>query len=285
MTTTADGENQALELLAPAKINADLYITGRRSDGYHLLDSLFVPIDLYDKLTVRLASDISVVDQGLDIATVDSLHYRAIEALLPFRKHTQGVSVHLEKHIPTMAGLGGGSSDAAAMLLALNKLWQLELPKQKLAEIGLSLGADVPFFLAGSPARVTGVGENLTPIDFPECFLLLLTPQPGTSTKQIFGLYRTEHPVISTPQSIERPSTGGRNDLAPITLEHAPQVALAWNWLSRHAQPRLSGSGSTIFAMFRNQDTAQTLLKAAPEIFNPRLCRTLATSPLSHLAD
>ena len=200
--------------------------------------------------------------------------------MLPYRKHDLGIAVHLDKNIPVQAGLGGGSSNAAATLLAVNRLWKLGLSQHKLCDIALKIGADVPFFIHGAPAIVQGIGEKITPVAFPQRHILLLTPLPGVATSEAFAVYRAANEKIAGCSNVSRRATGGSNSLVPTVLEMSPTVAQAWQWLSRHAAPRLSGTGSSIFALFKSQKTAQMLAKTAPPQYHAQVCRTLEVSPL-----
>jgi 4-diphosphocytidyl-2-C-methyl-D-erythritol kinase len=282
---------QALyDLSAPAKLNLFLHITGRRADGYHVLQSAFVLIDWADTLHLELRRDgiISREDTatGQDLPQ-DDLCVRAARALQAATGCPLGVHIRLEKRIPTQAGLGGGSSDAATCLLGLNRLWQLHKQLPTLEHIGLQLGADVPFFLRGRNAWVEGVGERITPIDLPNiahtCFAVL-KPALGLSTPAIFA-----HPALKRDSQsaiisgfAASPYDFGHNDLQPVAELLNPQVSQALDVLrSQGLTPRMTGSGSAVFAKTSGDD----ILQAAPTGWQQKLCSGLSEHPLVGWAD
>lgn len=283
------------DIPAPAKINLFLHITGRRADGYHLMQSVFVLLDLCDTLHIETRADgrISRADigsstQGSDPLPDNDLCVRAARLLQATTGCTQGAHIQLEKRIPTQAGLGGGSSDAASTLLALNKLWRTRLSRQELTAIGLQLGADVPFFLLGDNAWVEGIGEQLTAIDYPPTPFMLLKPPVGLSTIQIFkdpNLKRDTKPAtIAGFAEIENEHKHlfGRNDLQPVAETHCPDIRHCVDLLKAY-QPsaRMTGSGSTVFApWFLNHD-----LQAIPSNWYHLRCMSLKNHPLKHWAD
>ena len=270
---------------APAKLNLFLHITGRRPDGYHLLQSVFMLIDWCDTLHFerRPGGGISREDLGAPLPDVD-LTLRAARALQQATGCSQGAHIGVLKSIPAQAGMGGGSSDAATTLLALNRLWRLCLPRPALEEIGLTLGADVPFFLRGHNAWVQGIGETITPLEkehqVPQACFAVVKPASGLETKTIF----------SSP-SLKRDSDSatilgfaaahfdfGRNDLQPVAQALCPQVTEAIEWLGeRGLQGRMTGSGSAVFAqMSRDID-----LSGAPEGWQVKACENLMVHPLA----
>ncbi len=271
---------------APAKLNLFLHVTGRRADGYHLIESLFALVDLAD--TVTLASDssgrisrtrlIPGVDESADLAV------RAARALQASTGCRQGVAIGVEKRIPQGGGLGGGSSDAATVLLGLNRLWSLALPREELASIGLALGADVPFFVHGENAFVSGVGERIAPVSLPVQWLALAMPGVGVSTAEVFAA-----PALtrSTPSAkINVFSEGyGRNDLAAVVQAKVPDVARAMTAL-RRASPhaRMTGSGSCVIAPFGDERSALAAVAALPDGIAGTVVRTLARHPLKAFA-
>lgn len=281
---------QALyDLSAPAKLNLFLHITGRRADGYHLLQSAFVLIDWADTLHLELRpnSAISREDASTEVLPADDLCVRAARALQAATSCPLGVHIGLEKRIPTQAGLGGGSSDAATCLLGLNRLWNLRLPLAALEQLGLQLGADVPFFLRGRNAWVEGVGEQITPLELPELAharFAVLKPTQGLSTPAIFGhqaLKRDSHSAIISGFAAH-PYDFGRNDLQPVAELLNPQVTQALDMLrSQGLTPRMTGSGSAVFAKMSGDET----LQAAPAGWQQKLCSGLSEHPLIGWAD
>ncbi|MGL4767395.1 MAG: 4-(cytidine 5'-diphospho)-2-C-methyl-D-erythritol kinase [Formosimonas sp.] len=245
--------------LSPAKINWFVHITGRRADGYHTLESIFQRIDWCDELRIEPRDDGQIVLSGdLSGTTMsDNLAYRAARALQAFSP--LGANIHLTKHIPTGAGLGGGSSNAATVLLALNELWGLNLNRDALQSIGLGLGADVPFFVSGhAAAQVTGIGEILQPIELPARDLLLVKPHAHVATAAVFT-----HPDLPRQHPPLREWLAeGDNDLEAVTFALAPEVRAVFDALRRAAPDayvRMSGSGATVFAAPRNEAQREQL--------------------------
>lgn len=258
---------------APAKLNLFLHVVGRRADGYHLLQSVFTFIDLYDYLDFELRSDgqIERVGESLQgLAPEDDLIIRAARLLQIHSKTHLGVSIRCEKNIPSGAGLGGGSSDAATTLLALNKLWQTQLSRQQLMDLGLQLGADVPVFIFGQSAFAQGIGERLQAIDLPNLSYLLLKPAASVPTPLIFadkGLTRNQKPIIITdftgyqlcPDAEFNNSVllFGINNLEPVACKFQPEINSLFHLLQDlklHA--RMTGSGSCFFVPFLDKETA-----------------------------
>jgi len=283
---------------APAKLNLFLHITGRRPDGYHLLQSVFMLIDWCDTLHFELRTDgrISREDleadgQAAEALPADDLAVRAARALQAACGTSLGVHIGLQKRIPSQAGMGGGSSDAASCLLALQRLWGVRLPPQELQALALSLGADVPFFLSGGHAWVEGIGEKITPLTLPPAHFLVLKPAAGLPTQGIFsapGLKRdTETATIqgfaanAEGQSKSFDFGFGRNDLQPVAQEMCPQIGQSLDWLkSRHLQGRMTGSGSAVFAQLpHGADLPDT--SGLPEGWKVRKCGNLETHPLA----
>ncbi|MFS2032493.1 4-(cytidine 5'-diphospho)-2-C-methyl-D-erythritol kinase [Polaromonas sp. CT11-55] len=283
---------------APAKLNLFLHITGRRPDGYHLLQSVFMLIDWCDTLHFELRSDgrISREDletdgQAAEALPADDLAVRAARALQAACGTSLGVHIGLQKRIPSQAGMGGGSSDAASCLLALQRLWGVRLPPQELQALALSLGADVPFFLSGGHAWVEGIGEKITPLALPPAHFLVLKPAAGLPTQGIFsapGLKRdTETATIqgfaanAEGQSKSFDFGFGRNDLQPVAQEMCPQIGQSLDWLkSRHLQGRMTGSGSAVFAQLpHGTDLPDT--SGLPEGWKVRKCGNLEAHPLA----
>jgi 4-diphosphocytidyl-2-C-methyl-D-erythritol kinase len=268
------------DVAAPAKLNLFLHITGRRDDGYHLLQSVFMLIDWCDTLNFELRHDGLITREDLGASLpADDLIVRAARALQAATGSRAGAHIGVHKRIPAQAGMGGGSSDAASTLLALNRLWQLNLTLPALCRIGLALGADVPFFLGGHNAWVEGIGERIQPIQLPSGRFLVVKPQAGLETRAIFSdpdLKRdTETAIIS---GFAANAFGfGRNDLQPVAQKLCPGVTQALEWLqSLGLNGRMTGSGSAVFAPVL-QDFK---LGPVPHGFQVRLCNSLAAHPL-----
>ncbi|MBA4262041.1 MAG: 4-(cytidine 5'-diphospho)-2-C-methyl-D-erythritol kinase [Comamonadaceae bacterium] len=278
---------------APAKLNLFLHITGRRADGYHLLQSVFMLIDWCDTLHFDLRPDgaIQRVDlQPGQLPEVD-LTVRAARALQQATGCTLGAQITLDKSIPAEAGMGGGSSDAATCLLALNRLWGLGLSRSELAAIGLRLGADVPFFIGGRNAWVEGVGERITPIGLPAARFVVVKPPGGASTQRIFGspdLKRDTKTATIQGFAANDASDGGcfnlqklleagHNDLQPVAQALCPDVGHCIQWLqSQGLQGRMTGSGTAVFAHMQHSK----VLSGAPGNWNVRECSNMEAHPL-----
>jgi 4-diphosphocytidyl-2-C-methyl-D-erythritol kinase len=268
------------DISAPAKLNLFLHITGRRSDGYHLLQSVFMLIDWCDTLHFDLRADGQISRE--DLATplpVDDLIIRAARALQAASSSSFGVHIGIEKRIPAQAGMGGGSSDAASTLLALNRLWKLDYSLEKLTQIGLQLGADVPFFLGGHNAWVEGIGEKITPVTLSQSRFLVVKPADGLETKLIFSdraLKRDTETAIISGFAADA-FDFGRNDLQGVAQRLCPGVTQALEWLASHGlKGRMTGSGSAVFAQVLHQID----LQGAPSAFQVRLCNNLDVHPL-----
>ena len=305
---TSPALRRLLDVPAPAKLNLFLHITGRRDDGYHLLQSVFMLIDWCDRLDFEWRGDglVSREDLGGPPLPADDLCTRAARALQAATGCTQGVHITLRKHLPAEAGLGGGSSDAASTLLALNRLWGLGLKRSQLAAIGLKLGADVPFFIGGRNAWVEGIGEQMTPLSLPPGRFLVVKPQGGASTQKIFsapGLKRDTKPAIllgfaahdtqnesssakeGKPEwrvdSIERLLAFGHNNLQPVAQALCPDVGNAIRWLSQQGwSGRMSGSGTAVFAHVPQVSDLPPLAEV-PVGWTARWCSNMDVHPLA----
>jgi 4-diphosphocytidyl-2-C-methyl-D-erythritol kinase len=267
---------------APAKVNLFLHVTGRRADGYHLLQSAFMLVDWCDTLDFERTGDGSISRE--DVAgpplPPEDLCVRAAKALQQANACPYGVRIRLQKRIPAQAGLGGGSSDAASCLLALNRLWGLGLALPQLERIGLALGADVPFFLRGRNAWVEGIGERIVPLDLPPARFLVAKPPAGLATQAVFshpGVKRdTEAAIISGFAA--NPYRSGRNDLQPAAEELCGDVTQALQWLgSQGLEGRMSGSGSAVFALLPTGQAPE----APPAGWQVRECGNMEVHPLS----
>ena len=266
---------------APAKINLFLHVTGRRPDGYHELQTVFQFLEFGDSIGFALREDGRIVRAGAHsgIPEDQDLVIRAARVLQAAHAPQAGVTIRVDKHIPLGGGLGGGSSDAATTLVALNRLWGLGLDTQTLAALGLGLGADVPVFVHGQAAFAEGVGERLTPVDLPESWLLIVHPGIAVSTRQVF-----EHPDLTrnTPPTTIRAflaGTGG-NDCEAVVRKLHPGVAAAIDWLRAHGDARMTGTGSCIFLRFESESGARAVLDRLPEGWRGFVTRGRNRSPL-----
>lgn len=296
MTPTATPTLRALyDVPAPAKLNLFLHVVGRRADGYHLLQSVFMLIDWADTLHFERRDDGRLRRQDLNSAAPalpeHDLVLRAATALQQATGCTLGADMALDKQLPQEAGLGGGSSDAATTLLALNRLWQLHLPLSALMQIGARLGADVPFFLGGQHAWVEGIGEQLQPLTLPPGRFLVIKPASGVSTPQLFSapdLQRNTKPVriedfvagTETHPAWPTCNAGGfgRNDLQPVAQALCPDITRVLQWLqARSLHGRMTGSGSAVFAPL----TQDADLHDLPPGWTARHCNNLKEHPLN----
>ena len=265
---------------APGKLNLFLHVTGRRSDGYHLLQSTFMLINWWDVLHFDLREDGQLLrqDLGPSLPALD-LSLQAAHALQQASGTSLGALIRVQKNLPAEAGLGGGSSDAATTLLALNRLWGLNWPRSRLLPLGQQLGADVPFFLGGRNAWVQGIGEQLQPIELPPARFVVLKPQQGLSTATIFqdpALVRDSQPATMLDFAAQ-PYAFGRNDLQAVAQRLCPEVNQALKWLENQSlQPRMTGSGSAVFAKIE----PSTVLAHPPEGWTWRICSNLEVHPL-----
>lgn len=261
------GRVPCMLLHPPAKLNRFLRITGRRADGLHLLQTAFELIDWCDELEVLPRRD-GVIERvgGLaGVAAEDDLVVRAARALLPLAPEGSGCTLRLRKSIPSGAGLGGGSSDAAAVLLALDEVWGLRLPLTRLMEIGLALGADVPVFLGQQPAFAEGVGERLTPLPFEPRHYAIIWPGVGLATGPMFAHPALRRDCPPVPVSACVADRVNENVFEPVAAALAPEVARALAFLrARFGQARLTGSGSAVFAQAPDRAAAQAGLEGAP---------------------
>ena len=270
-----------LTLLSPAKLNLFLHITGRRGDGYHELQTLFQLLDWGDRLsfTANRSGEITLDSDAPDIALEDNLVYRAARLLQREAGSPHGVHIALRKHIPTGGGLGGGSSNAATTLLALNKLWQLALEQPRLQAIGAGLGADVPVFVGGRTAWAEGIGDILTPVDLPERWYVIITPSCHVSTGQIFShlqLTRNTSP-IKMATFFEGYS---RNDCQELVRRLYPDVDAALSWLEAFGNATLTGTGASVFASFGTELEAAAVLRQLPHQWRGVVARGLNASPV-----
>ena len=266
-------------VLAPAKLNLFLHITGRRDDGYHLLQSVFMLIDWCDTLHFDVRDDGVIEREDLTIALpADDLVMRAAQSLQRASGSPLGAHIAIEKYIPAQAGMGGGSSDAATTLLALNRLWGLNWPLSKLMPLGLALGADVPFFLGGHNAWVEGIGEEITPIELPAARFAVVKPNAGLETAKIFRSSELQRATetATMPVFAVNHYGFGRNDLQPVAQALCPEITEALQWLSSFGlSPRMTGSGSAVFAKLADG----VLIDSAPHDWQMRISSNMAVHP------
>ena len=265
MTQAAIPAAAELILPAPAKLNLMLHILGRRADGYHLLQTLFQFLDFGDELGFARRDDGEIrLHSAIDGVPHDSnLIVRAARQLQQQAGCALGADIWLDKRLPMGGGIGGGSSDAATTLLGLNHLWQLNWGEERLADLGLRLGADVPVFVRGSAAFAEGVGEQLTPLQLPEPWFLVAIPQVLVSTAEVFSdpeLTR-DTPPIKVRSLLEG---GGRNDCQPVVEKRYPEVRNALILLNKYVSARLTGTGACVFGSFPNRDDADKVARQLP---------------------
>lgn len=276
-----------LVLPAVAKLNLFLHITGRRADGYHNLQTLFQLLDYGDELRFDLRADNQILldCNQPELVNEQNLVLRAARLLQQHSNSTQGCDIYLQKCLPMGGGLGGGSSDAATTLLALNKLWRLNLSVQQLAELGLKLGADVPVFVHGHSAFAEGVGEKLTPVILPEQYFLVVTPNCHVSTAEIFQ--HADLPRNRQAITVEDLFTADwHNDCQTLVEQLYPDVAITLQWLVEYAPSRMTGTGASVFAAFPNQTSAQHALTHLPAACHGFVAKGVNQSPvLAALAD
>ena len=266
---------------APAKLNLFLNIVGRRPDGYHLLQTVFQFIDFSDELYFSVRGDgiIRRTRAVPDVVPAADLALRAARLLQAATGSTLGVDIRLDKRLPIGGGLGGGSSDAATVLLVLDRLWKTGLGVEALATLGLELGADVPVFVRGQAAWAEGVGEDLRPIELPEPWFLIVIPNVTVSTAEVFSdpeLTRDAPPITIA----DFLAGGGLNNCEPIVRRRFPAVAEALDRLARYARPRLTGTGGCVFAAFEQREAAEEVLARLPGGWRGLVARGRNRSPL-----
>lgn len=273
-----------LTLPAPAKLNLFLHINGRREDGYHNLQTLFQLLDYGDQLSFSLleSEDIHFSCSDPTLANDDNLVVRAARLLQSHTDRPQGANIHLHKQLPAGGGIGGGSSDAATTLLALNQLWRLHLPHPQLLSLARNLGADVPVFVFGQSAFAQGVGEQLQAVDLAGNWYVVLAPNCHVSTAEIFshkGLTR-DTPVIKVAASLEQ---GTQNDCQKLVCELYPPVKAALNWLSQFGEAKLTGTGACVFLAVPDEAQAKAIFAQRPDELNGFVARGINQSPVMTL--
>jgi 4-diphosphocytidyl-2-C-methyl-D-erythritol kinase len=277
------------DYLAPAKLNLFLHVVGRRNDGYHLLQTVFTLIDRCDRLRLRVRTDghVDRVNVVPGVAPDQDLAVRAAHLLREASGTPLGADIEIEKAIPMGGGLGGGSSDAATVLMALDQLWGTGFGPEALAELGLALGADVPFFLDGRPAWAEGVGDRLVPVEMPPRWYLVLVPPVGVPTREIFTapeLTRNTEPLKMEDFSARPRTRAFVNDLEGVVTARYPVVRQHLEWLREHqAQARMTGSGACVFAEFDRRDDAEAVARKLPASMQGFVAQGLMEHPLRRL--
>lgn len=269
---------------APAKLNLFLHVVGRRPDGYHLLQTLFRFVDHGDSLRFLPRGDGEVVlaNPIPGVPPETDLTVRAARLLQAETGCRHGATIALDKRLPMGGGLGGGSSDAATVLIALNHLWQLGLPRRRLQEIGLRLGADVPVFVFGRNAFAEGIGEDLTPIDLPAAWYAVLEPPAQVPTAAIFGAPELKRDTPAIRAADWRPGIG-HNDLEPVACTRFPAVAEHLAWLKRFGPAMMTGSGACVFAELASREKGQAIIAQLPTGWRGWLAAGLGEHPLANL--
>lgn len=266
---------------APAKLNLFLHVVGRRADGYHEIQTAFQLVDLCDSLGFELRADgrIRRAAAPVDLPEASDLCLRAARLLQEKGGVRQGVNISLRKRIPLEGGLGGGSSDAATTLVALNEIWGLRWRSARLRRLGAGLGADVPLFIGGRSAWGEGIGERLSPVEWPERYFAIVFPGVGVSTASVFqAIELTRNSPKTTIRGFLK--AGGRNDCEPVVSGRHPEVARALTWLARRGDARLTGTGSCVFAGFAQRGQAEAALAGLPPEWSGFVARGLDRSPL-----
>lgn len=293
MSRTGHTHSSTLRLSCPAKLNLFLHIVGRRADGYHLLQSAFQLIDWCDTLTLTPISENTIrrISPISGVPPEQDLVVRAAQLLKEFCRVERGVEISLEKEIPMGAGLGGGSSDAASTLIGLNHLWNLNLDINTLCELGLKLGADVPFFLFGQNAFIEGIGEKMHALPSKTQDFLVIFPNQGIATSQIFQdpQLTRDHAPITIASFIASPMSFQSNDCQAVAVRNCPEVKHALDWISAMAPnsaPRMSGSGSSVFGVLdpsQDHTELENLLQNLPKGWIGRIVRGLNKNPAYNL--
>jgi len=288
MSTSSLTKRQWLACPAPAKLNLFLHITGRRADGYHLLQSVFQLIDRCDTLDFQVRDDghIQRMNHIDGVPEPTDLVIRAARLLQSHSKSSYGANIYLHKNLPMGGGVGGGSSDAATTLIALNHLWQCGLDQAQLMQLGLQLGADVPFFIFGQNAFVEGIGEQMQAITTPEQWFVVIEPGVHVPTPTIFSakeLTRDTKPVRITDFS-NAAKVEWKNDLQAVACALHPEIANAINWLKQYelnqGDAKMTGSGSCVFCAFPNEDAAKKVLQQVPHHWTSWIAKALQQHPI-----
>ena len=274
-----------IEVLSPAKLNLNLHIIGQRSDGYHLLESYFQLLDFGDTMRFEAQSrEVTISPAVPGVTTEENLIFQAAQLLKRSAGNSLlGAKITLQKRLPMGGGLGGGSSNAATTLVALNKLWNLNLSVDELAAFGLELGADVPFFVRGSSAWVEGIGERITPHPSQCHWYVVLRPRVSVSTAAIFS-----HPELTrdTPSSTVAAvlRQGGRNDCEPVVRSLYSEIDSTIEWLNKFSPARLTGTGACVFAAFKSREDAEAIFCQRPETCDGFVAQGVNESPVEQIS-
>jgi len=274
-----------LSLQSPAKLNLMLHITGRRDDGYHMLQTVFQFIDLSDQMEFRLTSDGSIrrINSSTPVSEADDISILAALLLQEKFQVDQGVQISIDKRIPIGGGLGGGSSNAATTLLALNQLWSLNLELTELAGIGLGLGADVPVFVMGRAAWASGIGEQLSPIELCEPWYLVIHPGAQVSTAKIFAAEELTRDCDAI--TIRAFLDGlGVNVCQPVACEQYPEIQQAIDWLSHYSAARMTGTGACVFAPFDSLERVESVKSRVPKHWCSFVAKAMNINPVHQQA-
>ncbi|GAA4362900.1 4-(cytidine 5'-diphospho)-2-C-methyl-D-erythritol kinase [Kangiella marina] len=270
---------------APAKLNLELRILGRRDDGYHELQTLFQLLDCGDEIWIKpnLTGHITLQSEYDEVPSDDNLIVKAARALSDYKEAQQGADIVLNKNLPSGAGLGGGSSDAATTLVALNHLWDLQLSNSQLCDIGKNLGADVPVFVKGKTAWAEGIGEILTETQMPPKWYLIVYPDVKINTSEIFShpaLTRDNKPIKLRATRTEASLELGYNAFEPLVAELYPEVREALEFLSKFGKATLTGTGSCVFLTFDNEREVRKIAALCKQRWLTLTARGINTSPL-----
>jgi len=271
---------------APAKINLFLHVTGRRADGYHELQTLFQLLDWGDEISIRVTADGEIDREPADypVSREDDLVVRAARALQRHTNGTRGAVIGVHKKVPLGSGLGGGSSDAATVLLALNHLWGCGLDLASLADLAVRLGADVPLFVRGHTALATGIGDRLEPVELGRRHYVLVFPGLSIATATVFA--DPDLPRNSAPLSLAEALSGkGHNDCEFVVRQRYPEMATALVTLARWGRPVMTGTGSAIFIVMDSEDQAMSAAREIKSLYNVRAVNGVDRSPLHEMLD
>ena len=270
--------------LAPAKINRFLHITGRRDDGYHELQTVFQFLDFSDELSFKILNNTDILHANPlpGVKAEDDLTVKAAKLLQKYANGHHGVQISILKRLPMGGGLGGGSSDAATTLVALNQLWELNIDLTELAKLGLQLGADVPVFIHGFAAWAEGVGDDISPIQLDEPYFVVLIPAVSVSTAEVFSSSLLQRNC--TPVNMKQFLAGEANNVCEAVVRDLyPEVEQALQWLAQFSQPRMTGTGSCVFVSAASKSEAEKILHQKPEQFGGFIAKGLNISPLYSL--
>lgn len=271
-------------VLSPAKLNLGLKIVGKRADGYHLLKSIFCLIDLCDRMEIQITDNgkISLIEHHQAWFYQKDLAYRAAVLLQQYSNSQLGANIKIKKVIPSGAGMGGGSSNAATVLIVLNQLWNTGLNCQELMQLGLQLGADVPFFIQGKNALVEGIGEIITPIELPELYFVIIKPQIHIPTREIFANLKLDFSNISPELiTIEQLLEQKPNDLTSAAQAIHPELNPIFSELNQYGNAVMTGSGSCIYLTFSEKNLAKSVANILAARYNTFLAASLAVSPVA----